>query len=196
MNTIFWIVLLTYGSLLLELLVFPVPSVASTHELTGQSRESPLKRLGHGLRALIVGLFFFLPFFLVVIPDLARVSLPITGEPHPGLVLSGLLLIVFGRALSLGTAIVMRRGQKLFRGTEPGVLITGHVFRFSRNPIVIGLLLMYIGLTLIAPHLLLLLGIPVIAVHLHDKVRREEKHLETVYGGAYREYCKQTRRYV
>lgn len=196
MNPISMIVLLTYGSLIFELMVFPVPSVASSRQLAGRSRDGALKRLGYALRGLIAGLFLFLPLLLVFFPDLVRLTVPVVDRPHALAIILGLLFILAGRTLSMGTAILMRRGQKLFHGEEPEVLITSHFFRFSRNPIVVGLLLMYIGLTFLFPHLLLGVGIVVLAAHLHDKVRLEETHLEKVHGRAFREYCKRTRRYV
>jgi protein-S-isoprenylcysteine O-methyltransferase Ste14 len=196
MSPISVIVLLTYGSLFIELLVFPVPSVASSRQLAAQSRDGAWRRIGHALRGLVVGAFLFLPLFLVFFPDLVRLTIPVVDNPHPLAVFFGLLFILAGRILSMGTAISMRRGQKLFRGEEPEVLITSHFFRFSRNPIVVGLLLMYVGLTFLFPHLLLGVGILVIAAHLHSKVRLEETHLEQVHGRAFREYCKRTRRYL
>lgn len=195
MNAPLWIVLLTYGSLLLELLFFPVPSVVSSHQMVHESRGPGLHRLGQSLRALLVGGFFFLPLVVVLFPGLLPLTAPGLADPHPLALCGGVLCILVGRFLSLSTALHMRRGQKLFHGDEPNELITGSLFRFSRNPIALGLLLMYGGLLILLPHLLIGIGMILLTGHMHDKVRREEAHLATLYGEAYLAYREKTRRY-
>ena len=76
-------------------------------------------------------------------------------------------------------------------------LVDAGPFRFSRNPLYVGLTLMYAGLALLIPALWpLLLLIPVLAVLSWGVVRREERYLERKFGEGYRSYKARTRRWL
>ena len=102
---------------------------------------------------------------------------------------SGFMLLFIGR-LGLGES---------FRIGSPKEQTSLHVdglFRFSRNP-------MYVGVfgTLLSSMLytlnpfLILIGIFVIAVH-HKIVLAEEQHLQKIFGEQYTEYRQRVRRYL
>ncbi|MCK6559714.1 isoprenylcysteine carboxylmethyltransferase family protein [candidate division KSB1 bacterium] len=75
-------------------------------------------------------------------------------------------------------------------------LITHGVFRWSRNPIFLGMRVTLLGLFLILPNAvtfaLLLLGDALMQI----QVRLEEEYLRQTHGVEYQKYCQQTRRWL
>lgn len=76
-------------------------------------------------------------------------------------------------------------------------LVTSGPYRFSRNPIYLGLTLIYLGLALgygsLWPIVLLA---PLLIVMRYGVIGREERYLEAKFGDAYRAYCSSVRRWI
>ncbi len=79
--------------------------------------------------------------------------------------------------------------------TKPGDLVTQGIFKFSRNPIFLGLDMVMVAAFLVQPDLFF--GIFAIAtvILIHFQIRAEEKHLDGIYGSKYHEYMNRTPRY-
>jgi protein-S-isoprenylcysteine O-methyltransferase Ste14 len=106
--------------------------------------------------------------------------------------LSALGLIVFAMAyVSFGDS--WRVG---FDVKNPGALVTNGVFSISRNPIYLFLDLWFIGTFLINGTVVFLLFAGLAVAAIHWQIRQEESFLSNLYGQAYRDYCRQTGRYV
>jgi protein-S-isoprenylcysteine O-methyltransferase Ste14 len=83
-------------------------------------------------------------------------------------------------------------------GTKPTrTLVTTGIHSWSRNPIYIGMLLVYVGIGLIvrSPWILILTVPLVITIH-YGVVVREEAYLERRFGDAYRDYKARVSRWV
>lgn len=78
----------------------------------------------------------------------------------------------------------------------PGGLITTGVFSLSRNPIFLSMDLYFLGTFLIYSNLFFLLCFICIASGFHFQIRQEEAFLTEKYGGSYRVYMTQVRRYI
>jgi protein-S-isoprenylcysteine O-methyltransferase Ste14 len=90
---------------------------------------------------------------------------------------------------SLRTPIVPTRPAR--------VLVEQGPYRFTRNPIYLGMTLAYAGLAVLlnlAWPLLVLPGVLVLLVLM--VVRREERHLGATFGDAYRDYQRRVRRWI
>ena len=75
-------------------------------------------------------------------------------------------------------------------------IVTSGPFRFSRNPLYLGMTLFYGGLTLaIDSWWGFLMLIPVLAVMHWGVILREERYLERKFGEPYRQYRSKVRRY-
>ncbi len=102
---------------------------------------------------------------------------------------AGFLLLLLGR-LRLGASF------RIGSPREATHLQVDGLFRFSRNPMYLG-----VGLTLLASVLYtlhpasLVIAIFVAAVH-HRIVLAEERHLRTAFGEPYEAYCRRVRRYL
>jgi protein-S-isoprenylcysteine O-methyltransferase Ste14 len=104
----------------------------------------------------------------------------------------------------LGIAIMVAGARNFSRAGTPvpsnqpvRALVTGGIHGFSRNPIYIGMLLIYAGIGLAArsPWILILM-LPLAVILRYGVVAREEAYLERRYGEAYRDYKARVRRWL
>jgi protein-S-isoprenylcysteine O-methyltransferase Ste14 len=82
------------------------------------------------------------------------------------------------------------------RGTVTTIVASGP-FRYTRNPMYLGLLVLYVGVTLVMrwPWAAALLVPVFLALHF-GVIRPEEQHLETAFGESYRSYRQRVRRWL
>ncbi len=76
-------------------------------------------------------------------------------------------------------------------------LITTGIYRWTRNPVYLGLALFYLGCAVIGNSLwALVLFVPLIAIVRFGVIGREERYLERTFGDTYREYARRVRRWL
>ena len=76
-------------------------------------------------------------------------------------------------------------------------LVTTGIHGLSRNPIYIGMLLLYAGIGIAARSpWVLVLGLPLVIILHFGVVAREETYLEQRFGDAYRAYKARVRRWL
>lgn len=78
----------------------------------------------------------------------------------------------------------------------PGALVLRGLFRFSRNPVFVGMFAMVLGIFLWSPTLLSAAAVPLAAAMMAVQVRVEEEALTAKYGETYRAYAAKTPRWV
>jgi protein-S-isoprenylcysteine O-methyltransferase Ste14 len=112
--------------------------------------------------------------------------------------LAGAVLLAAGILLLAWGASTMRRAGTNIRPTQPAlVLVTGGPFRWTRNPLYLANVLIYLGIALLVNALWpLLLLIPLIVLFEWGVIRREERYLLAKFGEPYRAYCAQVRRWL
>ena len=90
-----------------------------------------------------------------------------------------------------------RSGENIRIEKPTNSLVTAGPFRFSRNPIYIGLTLAYVGLSLVFNSYWPLPFLPPVLVIMHyGVIKREEAYLEELFGPDYRDYRSQVRRWL
>jgi protein-S-isoprenylcysteine O-methyltransferase Ste14 len=107
-------------------------------------------------------------------------------------------LIVAGLALGLASIWAMRRAQTSVDPFEPSTAIvaTGP-YRYSRNPIYLGFVLISVGAACGLNSLWVILLLPVVIVTLHlGVIAREERYLERKFGETYLQYKASVRRWI
>jgi len=111
--------------------------------------------------------------------------------------LGGAVCLILGAGVAHSGEKVMHRAGTNIRPDLPSTaLVTDGPFRFTRNPLYVGLTLMYAGVALLIPAgwpLLLLL--PVLLVMRWGVIAREERYLERKFGEPYRAYLRRVRRW-
>ena len=110
----------------------------------------------------------------------------------------GIIIIVFGFSLSLGSSILFRKlGTNPIPGTQAKVLVTKGAFRFTRNPMYLGLITILVGVAILLGSFSPLIVIPIVSWILHSQfVLREEKWMEGWFGESYLEYKSKTPRWL
>jgi protein-S-isoprenylcysteine O-methyltransferase Ste14 len=110
----------------------------------------------------------------------------------------GIVIFVLGIAIGIPARRAMAAAGTNVNPMQPttAIVATGP-FRFTRNPLYVGLTLFTIGLTLVVDTWWgIVLLVPVLIVMHFGVIRREERYLERKFGAAYREYRARVRRYL
>lgn len=113
------------------------------------------------------------------------------------LAISGLLILIGAAVTAAGIRDFSRAGTPVPTTEPTRVLVTTGAHGLSRNPIYIGMFLMYggIGVGTRSPWALLL-ALPLAIVIRYGVVAREESYLERRFGDAYRIYRSCVRRWL
>jgi protein-S-isoprenylcysteine O-methyltransferase Ste14 len=110
----------------------------------------------------------------------------------------GLAIALVGVALTLLAQLAMGPSWRI--GVDPSErtgLVTGGPFDLVRNPIFAAMLVTVVGLTLMIPNVVTILGLVTLVVALEVQVRLvEEPYLTRVHGDSYRRYAQRVGRFV
>jgi protein-S-isoprenylcysteine O-methyltransferase Ste14 len=121
--------------------------------------------------------------------------LPIFGGVAfwPGLALVALAvgLLIWGRQT------LVAGGTNVDPSLPSTAIVTSGPYRFSRNPLYVGLAVVYLGLALALDTWwgIVLLALVLIVMH-QGVIQREERYLERKFGDGYRQYRAAVRRYL
>jgi protein-S-isoprenylcysteine O-methyltransferase Ste14 len=108
-----------------------------------------------------------------------------------GLLLAGVAVIVSARTL------FVRTGQHPAPWKPSPELILRGPYRFTRNPMYLGLTCIQAGLGLVTGNGWITVLAPVALLMVHFiAVRPEERYLTGKFGSSYRDYCHRVRRYI
>jgi protein-S-isoprenylcysteine O-methyltransferase Ste14 len=148
---------------------------------------------------------FIPPPLFFVVPLLVGLWLN-TRDPWPIVTAGSSVLVALGIAvLAAGIALDIvalrtfgRRGTTVLPALRPtSVIVASGPYRFTRNPMYVGLALAYIGIALLANTVwqFLLLPAGVLAVDRYV-IRREERYLAAKFGEEYNAYRRHVRRWL
>ena len=198
-----------YLSIIYELTVIPVPSVASTYQLffteDAYDRNGTLLMRVRNWSRLTKLFLIFLPTGLVVViyllPLIQAIWSGFSNFLHPVwagsstvVIGAGVLIAIFGRIISLYTAWRMRPNNS--QKGDNFELKTGGFFDRSRNPNLVGMYTCFIGLWLLYPTWEMAVGFLLFVGNMHFRVLMEEDFLTWKFGRNYTNYKSQKRRYV
>jgi protein-S-isoprenylcysteine O-methyltransferase Ste14 len=117
-------------------------------------------------------------------------------EALPLLVL-GLVFVALGSVIRyLALKPLLGSNKSIQWHHVPGTLVEDGVFRYSRNPAYLGVLLMFLGAFLLEVNLPMLVILVVIFTLLNRQASREEETLTKQFGESYRSYRKRARRWL
>ena len=130
-----------------------------------------------------LALHFFFPQYIVAQPIASILGAIFVTISIPIIVLSM-------RGLSsAGTAIDVRKPTT--------AIVASGMYRFSRNPIYLAMMFLYVGVALLLNSLTaLVMLLPVLMVMHFGVIAREEKYLEQKFGDEYVRYKKSVRRWI
>jgi protein-S-isoprenylcysteine O-methyltransferase Ste14 len=200
-------IVLGYISLVLELYLLHVPSVASNRAIWSadsgiiEGYSSDFQWI-FKLSKLAKLLFFFIPllgvYFVFLLPLLIVFGQTYFSSamlfPQTLLIsVLGIILIVLGRYITIQSALTMRKSIVL--KDEQFKLNTKSFFGRSRNPTQLGMYIFLCGIILCIPSLWLVLGLLYYVSYMHVKINMEENFLTKQFGKKYLDYVNNTRRY-
>ena len=128
---------------------------------------------------------------------LARfISLPLIVPPI--LQVIGFPLVILGFLIGMGAMMAFQRARAIARPHDsPARLVTSGVYRFSRNPVYLGFLLILVGLPLdIGSYWGFLLAPVMLFLFNRLVIEPEEALLTRKYGEEFRSYQSKVRRWI
>ena len=165
----------------------PTDKQSADTRTAGAVARPPLLFLGALLLGFALDHLLRLPF-----------PVPRVGLAHWVSAINAAVLIVLGIAAFAAGIRSFSRAATPVQGTRPAqALVTTGIHGWSRNPIYLGMLLVYggIGLVVRSPWILILIVPLAITIH-YGVVAREETYLERRFGDAYREYKARVSRWL
>jgi len=140
----------------------------------------------------------FLGFLAAAVVLEAVVPLPLLAAHVFPRYLSGAALAVGGFVLiAMGTRRFLAAGTNIPPTLPTTALVVDGIYRRTRNPLYLGMTLVYLGLGVAAASLWTIgLVVPLIWVINVGVVAREERYLERKFGDAYRFYKARVRRWI
>jgi protein-S-isoprenylcysteine O-methyltransferase Ste14 len=124
--------------------------------------------------------------------------LPITG--HPSAIRTTLaLLLGLGWLVLFGAASGAFLGKRttLIPNRPATALVTTGIYRFTRNPMYLSLVLLYLAVTLALDSWWPVVFLPVVVIAVDRMIiRREERYLAHAFPGEYAAYRERVRRWV
>lgn len=210
-----FVIISAYALVLYELVFLHVPSVASVYQLLWSNKSIINyndEKLSSGklfdvlhwpmvkkLLLLAIPTFFsiltgLLPLFYTVAiitnmfiwDDLNNTTL------YQNLV--GIVLIIMGRVFTVYATFVIRKENAQVK--ESFHLKTHGVFGISRNPLLVGMYVMYLGMLFIFPTILFAVGLIIYVTNMHFRILLEEDFLSFQFGQPFDTYKINVRRYL
>ena len=139
--------------------------------------------------------YFFTALLLI---GVLHFALPVMSVVHMPWRLLGVIPLLLGAILNLMADGDFKRYRTTVKPFEvSSTLVTGGVFRTSRNPMYVGMTLILVGVALLAGSAASWIPAGIFAI-LMDRlfIEPEEAMLEAEFGDEFREYRKKARRWI
>jgi protein-S-isoprenylcysteine O-methyltransferase Ste14 len=122
---------------------------------------------------------------------------PLYQYNHPPFAYAGIILVLFGIGMAGISAQMFRMAET---GLEPfdeaTTLVTRGFYRYTRNPMYLGMFMMLFGVAILFGNVGSLLPVPVFILIIRNNfVLGEERFMESVFGQTYIEYKCEVRRW-
>ncbi|TDI48744.1 MAG: isoprenylcysteine carboxylmethyltransferase family protein [Acidobacteria bacterium] len=123
---------------------------------------------------------------------------PIARLVPPPYQYGGIALIVLGFAVCVPSARLFQKlGTPLKPFEESTVVVTTGMFRFTRNPMYLGMVAGLLGVAILLGSLVAFLPVPVFGAIIHVRfIVHEERFMEELFGAEYLAYKRKVRRWI
>ena len=122
-------------------------------------------------------------------------GVPFGGRPGIALALAGL-----GLGISVSGVVAFRRARTTLnpiKASSASALVSGGIYRYTRNPMYLGLLVVLFAWAVYLSRPLALLFLPVYVLYINRfQIVPEERVLDTLFGSAYSDYRARVRRWL
>ena len=138
----------------------------------------------------VVGVYAF-------IPNAYQYVMPIHSLERTSVRLTGFILLLVSLVWTIAAQAQMGNSWRIGIDTEHRTeLVQTGLFRLSRNPIFVGMIVTLLGLFLTIPTVVTLITLLVGVILIGIQVRLEEEYLTRTHGDKYIEYLRNVRRWV
>ena len=131
---------------------------------------------------------------------LLALLLPSLGIALPGQLALAALLTASGVGVAIAGVLAFRQASTTINPTRPSAtssIVSSGVYRFTRNPMYLGMLLCLGGWAVFLGNPLSLLGLPLFVAYLNRmQIGPEERALAAKFGEPYAQYCARVRRWL
>jgi len=111
-----------------------------------------------------------------------------------------LALLVIGQSISISGMMSFRRAKTTMNPIKPGAassLVSSGVYRFTRNPMYLGLSVTLLGWAMFLSNPLALLAVPLFVLYINRfQIDPEERVLSSLFGAEYAAYKEKVRRWL
>ncbi len=204
MHWLDYFIIATYIAQLYQIFFFAVPSAGSTAEMffnlkrkSSSAEHHPAaaianstpKMVATATATLIVLVGAFVPLLTIISPVTNRYLLPVMELPPPpgfSIISAGLLLL--GNILTYIAVATLRAHVSFHEFGETTHLYTAGIYRAVRNPITLGLAIIFSGFVLARPAVVPLFAMILFLLNSHYRIKMEEVYLEKRFGNEYLHY--------
>lgn len=133
----------------------------------------------------------------LVVALVLQFALPLSINDRAIAAIAGVILFAFGAGIIASGFSAMGRAGTNVSPYEPTLaIVAGGAFRFTRNPLYVGLMSLLLAITLLLGTWWgLVMLVPVFLILHFGVIKREEAYLEHKFGDVYRGYRARVRRY-
>jgi protein-S-isoprenylcysteine O-methyltransferase Ste14 len=127
-------------------------------------------------------------------------AFPALSFELPGTALAAGILAVLGAAIAVAGVVAFRRAGTTVHPQRPGeasAIVSGGVYRWTRNPMYLGFLLALAGWAVFLANPAALVALPAFVAYMNRfQIGPEERVLLTQFGASYAAYCAAVRRWI
>lgn len=109
-------------------------------------------------------------------------------------------LVAAGIAVAIAGVVAFRRSKTTvdpFQPEKASALVTGGIYRFSRNPMYLGMLLVLLGWAgFVGDWVAVAVTVLFIPYMTRFQIAPEERVMTSMFGEQYEQYCKRVRRWI
>jgi len=210
MNGLTFFILATYAAQIIQVCFFAVPSAGSTLEILFKAKKDPPGAARHPSAAAIrsrlkmfvliaatlaVAAAALFPLAAIVHPPVIRLLAPLTAKPAGLLKTVCIVLLAADNVLTYAAAGTLRAHVRFHAFGEAARLHTAGIYACIRNPITVGMALIYAGFLLALPSAVMLAGFILFLLNSEYRIRMEETYLQRAFGEQYAQYRLQVGKY-
>jgi protein-S-isoprenylcysteine O-methyltransferase Ste14 len=212
MHWLDYFIIATYIAQIYQVCFFAVPSAGSTAEMLSNRkrnsksaerhpgatvvRSAPQMIVTIGATVAVVSAAM-IPLLTVAFPAVNRYLMPLLKMPPStslSIISAGLLLL--GNSLTFIAVATLRANVSFHEFGETTRLYTGGIYCTVRNPITLGLGIIFAGFVLARPTVVMLIAWIIFALNSHYRIHMEEVYLEKTFGKDYLQYKDRVGKYV
>ena len=146
---------------------------------------------------LLMASVFIVVLLQAIFPNFAAYLLPVNGLERNEIQIAGIVLLGLSLLWTITAQMQMGNSWRIGIDREKKTeLVSKGVFRFSRNPIFLGMIITLLGLFLTFPNAFTLVVLILGFVLIQIQVRLEEEFLTNEHGTEYENFRRQVRRWL